>query len=59
MVLTKKVPTCFHDDLAERRLWGRLNMLLNESIDLLPSTSVVTSLDGMVVVSEINAGPLH
>ena len=34
-------------------------MLLNEIIDLLASSSIATSLDGMAMVFEMNAGPLH
>jgi len=56
--LTNNVLAGFKDDLAVRGLRRTLNVLLEKSIDTLPTVSAVPNLHWMLMSSNMNAGSL-
>ena len=58
-VFIKKVLVGFYNNLVKPYLECLFNMLINEHIDLLATTLVVTNLDKKMVVIKMNACPLH
>ena len=56
--LTNNVLAGFKDDLVVRGLRRTLNVLLEKSIDALPTVSAVSNLHGMLMSSDMNAGSL-
>jgi hypothetical protein len=57
--LTNNVLAGFKDDLAVSGLRRTLNILLNKCIDVLPTISVVSNLDWVLMSTDMNAGSLR